>query len=345
MPVINGIVKRGMDMSPLASFESYSGLGFPEAASVATLRSIAHMFGASKNRCGIYLLQFPDNKFYVGQAVDVVRRFSQHRKNYDDILGFSFIPTPRKLLDEIERNLIYKAEQLELLILNTVHATNVVGETDLDLILSPEQQDFWLSSPESFNCSEVSVSPITLSQAHLERFWRQFQKFKAHPLFSPASELMQIYLANCIPSPRRTEYSFWAVSCLPTTNHNTWPRLACVNIGVMEALVIGCFKECPTKLWGFLTVASDVLYETYQNAETFIAAFPSIEVIQRNYKDAGQYQVTLWAEDEKSLKLLLANAAIRKAAAALALRVMRKRATIYSKYHCKQLADLVVMGN
>ena len=232
-----------MDIWSLSSFEYYSGLGFPEAAPVATLRSIAHIFGASKNRCGIYLLQFPDNKFYVGQALNVVRRFAQHRKNYDDIIGFSFIPTPRKLLDETERKLIYKAEQLNLLILNTVHATNVVGETDLDLVVSPEQQDFWLFSPESFNRDEVSVSKITLSHAHLERFWRQFQKFKTHPLFSPTSELLRIYLANCILSPRRTEYSFWAISCLPTTNHNTWPRLACINIGVMEVLVIGHFKH------------------------------------------------------------------------------------------------------
>ncbi len=330
-----------MDIWSLSSFEYYSGLGFPEAAPVATLRSIAHIFGASKNRCGIYLLQFPDNKFYVGQALNVVRRFAQHRKNYDDIIGFSFIPTPRKLLDETERKLIYKAEQLNLLILNTVHATNVVGETDLDLVVSPEQQDFWLFSPESFNRDEVSVSKITLSHAHLERFWRQFQKFKTHPLFSPTSELLRIYLANCILSPRRTEYSFWAISCLPTTNHNTWPRLACINIGVMEVLVIGHFKESPTKLWGFVTVAADVLYETFQNDETFMAAFPSIELNKRGYKDAGQHQVTLWAGDEKSLRNLLGDKSIQKSAASLALRVMRKRATIYSKYHCKQLADLV----
>ena len=332
-------------MAALSSFESYSGLGFPEVEPVATLRSIAHIFGVSKNRCGIYLLEFPGEKFYVGQAVDVVRRFAQHRKNYDEIIGFSFIPTPRKLLDEAERGLIRKAEQLNLMILNTVHATNVIGDTDLDLVLSREQQDSWLSSPASFNRDETSVSTIALPDAQLERFSSQFRKFKEHQLFSPSSQLLSLYLGNCIPSPKRTEYSFWAVSCFPATNRNTWPRLFCVSVGVMEAFVLGYFKSSPTEIWGFLTVASDVLSETYENDELLMAAFPSIEIVRREYRDAGQHQITLWAGGERSMRILLEDKAVQKSAATLALRVMRKRATIYSKFHCKQLSDLAIMHN
>lgn len=330
-------------MVALSSFECYSGLGFPEAEPVATLRSIAHLFGASKNRCGIYLLEFVGEKFYVGQALDVVRRFAQHRKNYDEIIGFSFIPTPRKDLDETERSLIRKAEQLHLVILNTVHATTVIGDTDLDLVLPREQQDSWLASPATFNRDDTSLSAISLPDAQLERFSSQFRKYKEHPLFSLSSRLLSLYLGNCIPSPRQTEYSFWAVSCFPATNRNTWPRLVCVSIGVMEVLVIGYFKNSPTEIWGFLTVASDVLSEAYENDELLMAAFPSIEIIRREYRDAGQHQITLWAGDEQSLGVLLEDKVVQKAAATLTLRVMRKRATIYSKFHCKQLADLAMM--
>ena len=39
---------------------------------------------------------------------------------------------------------------------------------------------------------------------------------------------------------------------------------------------------------------------------------------------------------------LLADESVSKAAAMLALRVMRKRATIYAKFHCTQLADLAL---
>jgi hypothetical protein len=333
-------------MVSLSFFANYSDLGFPEVEPVATLRSIAHLFGASKNRCGIYLLEFTSEKFYIGQAVDVVRRFAQHRKNYDEIIGFSFISTPRKLLDETERTLIRKAEQLNLLILNTIHATNVIGDSDLDFVFPPEQQNSWLSSPTSFNRDEKTSTPtISLPEAQFERFHSQFRKFQKHLLFSQSTQLISLYINNCIPSPRRTEYSFWAVSCFPSTNRNSWPRLACVNIGMMEVFVVGYFKEDPSKIWGFLTVASDVLSKTYENDESLMAAFPLIDILNVEYRDAGQHQITLWAGDMSTLGALLEDKAIQQSAATLALRVMRKRATIYGKFHCKQLADLATRQN
>ena len=77
-------------------------LGYPPLEPVASLRSIAHLFGSSKNRCGIYMLEFPNSIFYIGKAVDVVRRFSQHRKNHENIIGFSFIKCPEQRLSEVE---------------------------------------------------------------------------------------------------------------------------------------------------------------------------------------------------------------------------------------------------
>ena len=331
-------------MSPLSSPDRYSPLGFPPAEPVSTLRSVAHLFGSSKSRCGIYLLEFPEERFYIGQAVDVARRFGQHRKNYDDISGFSFIPTQRGSLDQMERDLIQKAELLGLVILNTVHASNVIGETDLDMVLSQDEQAEWLSSPVRFNTGD-SASPIALPGAQLERFSKQFHKFKEHPLHIPASELLTTYVHHCIPAPKRTEYSFWVVSCLPTTNRNTWPRLLCVSAGVMELLVVGFHKDDSSALWGFVTVASDVLSDTFKTDKSLVDFFPSVEIIRRQYRDAGQYQVTLWAGDEQSFVAILRHGAVQQAAASLALRVMRKRATIYSKFHCKHAANYAIGTN
>lgn len=324
--------------------DRFSELGFAQLAPVSTLRSIAQLFGSSKPRCGIYLLEFPERRFYIGQAVEVVRRFAQHRKNYDEIVGFAFVPIQRAHLDQVERDLIRKAELLGMVILNTVHTSNVVGDTDLDMVVSPEEQTFWLSSPAKFNDGDT-VSPIVLPVAQLERFSEQFRRFKAHRLFPPGSQLLQTYLHHCIPAPKRTEYSFWVVSCLPSTNRDTWPRLLCVSAGVMELLVLGCHKATPSEMWGFVTVASDVLSETFPTDDALMAAFPLIEVVRREYRDAGQHQVTLHADNERSMKKLLQHKAVRRAAAALALRVMRKRATIYAKFHCKQLADFAIPRN
>ena len=324
--------------------EAYLELGFPPLESVSTLRSIAHLFGSSKNRCGIYLLEFPERKFYIGQAVEVVRRFAQHRKNYDQIIGFAFIPAPRTHLDQKERDLIHQAEQVGLVILNTVHASNVIGETDLDMVISPEEQVAWLASPREFNEMDQFL-PISLPESQAGRFAKRFQKFKTHPLFLPASLLLQTYLLHCIPSPSRTEYSFWAASCLPSTNKNTSPRLLCLSAGVMELFVIGYHKNASAEMWGFVTVASDVLAETFQDFQELEEAFPSIEIVQRGYRDAGQHQLTILAESERSFRSVLEHQAVQRAAAVLAIRVMRKRATIYSKFHCKQLIDVLESNN
>lgn len=89
-------------------------------------------------------------------------------------------------------------------------------------------------------------------------------------------------------------------------------------------------------------MASDVLSRTFKSDKAILMEFPDVELIRRDYRDAGQYQLSLHAHDLVTMKALLANSAIQEAAAVLALRVMRKRATIYSKFHCKQLADLVL---
>jgi hypothetical protein len=326
-------------MRPFA--ERITDLGFLSMESVVSFRSIAHLFGSTKSRCGIYLLVFHQEQTYIGQALNVVRRFAQHRRNYDNITGFSFIPVRQERLDETERKLIHRAEQFALTLLNTVHVSNVVGETDLDFVVSVIEQNAWLEAPELFNQRE-HIDPLILTDSQLQRFSCQFEKFKKHPFAPTALQLLRRYLYGCIPSPGRTEYSFWAVSCLPTTNRTTWPRLACINLGVMEAFVIGFTKVKPLELWGFVNVASDVLYGAFGNEDGFIKCFPSIELVRRNYRDAGQNQISLHAHDEASLKIIMESAAIRKAAAVLALRVMRKRATIYGKFHCKQLADYLL---
>lgn len=328
-------------MSVDASFTVPLELGFPPLSPVSTLRSIAQLFGSTKSRCGIYLLEFPSRTFYIGQAIDVVRRFAQHRQTYEQIIGFAFLPAPKAALDAMEREMIHKSELLTLVILNTIHASVVVGDTDLDMVLSKERQQAWLVSPTSFNSND-EAAPITLSASQLERFRKQFQIFQQHSHFAAASSFLRTYIQNCVPAPSRTEYSFWVVSCMPSTNKNTWPRLLCFSAGIMELLVVGVHKSNPSEMWGFVTVASDILSLQFESDQAIKEAFSSIEITRNNYRDAGQHQITLQANNELALKAILGHEAVQQAAAALALRVMRKRATIYAKFHCKQLADFAL---
>jgi hypothetical protein len=308
---------------------------------VLSLNSIAHLFGQTKKRCGIYLLEFPNSVYYIGQAIDVVRRFSQHRRGHNDIVGFSFIPTPAADLNTVERDLIFRAEKLGLKIINAVHVTNIIGETDLDLILSSVEQEAWLRDPCLFNGSDTASS-IQMTETQQLRFAKNFNRFVKHPLASKAIGLLQHYIMNCVPTPKRTEYSFWSVSCMPNTNLNTWPRLFCVNAAMMETFVVGFERKNNDALWSFINVAKSTLVAKWGSLRSFNRSFPFAEIVDCEYRDAGGDQVGLHVYDNGPMEDLLADRHVCQAAAILNLRVMRKRATIYCKYHCSQLASRVL---
>ncbi len=318
-------------------------MGFPALEAVTSLQSVAHLFGSTKKRCVIYFLAFQSGLFYVGQAVDVVRRFSQHRRNHDDIIGFSFTPVPKPELNDTEKALIFKAESLGLKITNAVHVTSIVGDTDFDLVVPMAEQDAWLNSPLQPTSSDKFDPRIVLPEAQQVRFSKQYSRFSKHPLGCSALKLLTQYVESCIPAPRLTEYSFWAVSCMPSGNSD-WPRLLCVNAALMELFAVGWQKQAASGLlWSFVNVAEDVLLEHWKSLNKLKRKFPFLSFERRSYRDAGQHQITIFCEGSARLMMqLLSDPGIAKAAATLALRVMRKRATIYGKYHCPQLADLAL---
>ena len=322
--------------------EIISCLSFPKLTNVTGFKSIAHLFGTSKPRCGIYLLAFPEDTFYIGQAVDVVRRFSQHLKTYEKIEGFTFFKTPKSKLDALEKDLIYRAEKAGLTLLNVVHVSSVVGETDLDMLFDEGVLERWIESPEEENLKDSDTMPIILPLAHNERASLKMAQLEAHPLFQTALIQLFGFLDTSIPYPRTSEYSFWAVSAMPSTNRNSLPRMICVNVSMMEVFSVGYYleKECEGLTWSFINVASDVFYEGFGSLKKFELDHPDISVnTTPSYRDGGQLLIKLDAFTQNCMINLLLDLRVTKAAATLCLRLMRKRPTIFSKFHCPQLVD------
>lgn len=320
----------------------YAKLGFPPLKPVATLPSVAHLFSSKRknSRCGVYLLAFPDNTYYIGQTVEVVYRFSQHLRRHA-ISGFSFIPTRKALLDGVEFDKIRLAENLGFRLINIVHTTVSAVEADLDLVLPPAEQAKWVGRGAYHFKRDPSPS-IALPQAHIDRFAPKFQQFLAHPLALSAAKLLGTYLVSAIPSPRRTEYSFWNVSCMPSTGAPNRKRLFCVSAASMELFVLFCDKSNPRELSGFLTISVETLEVLHPDMNTFKRKHPTVEMSIYPYQDAGEDQITLHAFGLNALKRLLGDKDVQKAAGVLAQRVMRKRPTFYAQYHCPQLASLAL---
>jgi hypothetical protein len=84
--------------------------GFRPAVDIEGRASIADLFKNRQKRCGIYVLDFGNGDFYVGQATDVVRRHAQHCHNHQDISAIRFRPTAPDRLDSVEADVIAALE-------------------------------------------------------------------------------------------------------------------------------------------------------------------------------------------------------------------------------------------
>src|SRR5215213_10491999 len=118
-------------------------MGFSPWRQVHGRASIADFFKPGR-RCGIYVLRFSNEEFYAGQAVDVTRRYAQHRKTHADIEQMAFKQVPRDKLDEEERSLIWCLERQGWPLRNVTFTSMPKAESDFDLVMPPEEQERWL---------------------------------------------------------------------------------------------------------------------------------------------------------------------------------------------------------
>lgn len=315
------------------------GFRFANGLNVQGRLSISDLFPKSKNRCGIYLLEFSDNTFYIGQAIDNVKRFSQHRKNYDNIINYWFQEINKQKLDEIEQKLIQEAEIRGLLLTNKTYVSNVIGDTDLDIIISPEDQKTWLEENKELPKDTFDLFAL-VDEKYKVKYKQNFQILKQFEIYSTIKEILRIYIKKSIPSFKKTELSFWSLSCLPSTNKNTYPRYCCLNINAMEVFVLG-FNKAANKPFCFINISSRYFDETV--LRIFTKTYKSLSIYDTNYRAAGADQICFEFSDLDEFKnFLQTETKATQSIKEMNLRLMRKGGTIYSPYHCFNLINDVL---
>ena len=124
--------------------ETLANLGFDEATCVKGRASVADLFKRSA-RYGIYVLHFSRDEYYAGKAIDVTRRYVQHRKVHTDIERISFKCVPESRLKEEEPHIISTLEASGFWLRSIQFTRFPVGASDLDTVIPPEEQDRWLA--------------------------------------------------------------------------------------------------------------------------------------------------------------------------------------------------------
>lgn len=308
---------------------------------VRYLNSIAHLFPPSKGRTGIYVLRFADGQQYVGQAVNVVGRFAQHRRTWDDIVSIDFARVPRRSLDASEVEAIRILEGGGIRLRNIHHATHVLGDRDIDLHVTPDDQYAWLNGAPILEDVPDRIDDAAQRTQGVDAFTR-FQKFDSTYL---VSALCGIYITLAIPRPRETERTFWALSAAPSTNkRRDHRRLAALSINTMETFVIGqnLSNEFGWLLTGFVVLRPATLAE-YTSLDDVGASESSLLELDtdRQYHAAGDDQAVIHFFAFDGFKELVTLPGFAEAARELNLRLMRKGPTLQWKAHNFQLADEV----
>jgi len=316
------------------------GFQFDNAFNVQGRLSISDLFPKSKNRCGIYLFNFSNETYYIGQAIDAVKRFSQHRKNHNNIVKFWFQSVKKENLNAVEKKLIQEAEVKGLLLTNKTFVSKIIGDTDLDLIISPPEQENWLKNNTQISNEDYDLYS-TIDIKHKIKFRQNFEKLKQVDTFPQIKRILKTYIINCIPAFKKTELSFWALSCMPSTNISTYPRYFCMNINAMEVFVLG-YERKMRQPFCFIILTSRI-WDNDNELDRLFDKYKTLEIEKSNYRAAGSDQILFHFSDLNELEdLLLTEHKVIGSIKELNLRLMRKGGTIYSPFHCFDLVKDVL---
>jgi len=315
-------------------------LGFDKYFYAKGMRSIAGQF-TQNNRCGIYILHFENGEFYVGLAIDVVNRYAQHRQNHKDIEFVSFKEVAKSNLPDIEKETVYALENLKKPLRNINIVSIIIGETDLDLIVTPNEQTQWLN----YELGIDSLKTERFEYPELrKKYLKKFQTLSKYEHFEDVKNILQSYVLETIPFPCKTEYSFWSISCLPSTGDKPLYR---TNIFWQETLV--CFQDQyfneQTQLNEIenlilIWLSKSKLADHFTQDE-LMKKFQTLEFVDRVWESGGQDQQCILISVSEFFAFFNTKE-IKDAIKEFNLRLMRKGGCNWNRYHCFALADEAV---
>lgn len=318
----------------------FHDLGFKKYFFCKGMPSVAGQF-TNNNRCGIYILHFENGEYYVGLTNDAVNRYAQHRLNHSDIEYISFKEVAKSKLVEAEKEIIYELEKLKKPLRNINIVSIILGDTDLDLIVSKKEQTKWINYELPW--SALNTERFEYPELR-NKYSKQFMALKQNKQFEDICAILQGYVIAAIPLPRKTQYSFWSCSCLPTTGDKPLVR---INIYWQETFVI--YEDVFELLDSHETIngltiriwLSKNIFEENFTEEELTEKYNTIEFIDRVWPSGGQDQKCVSISGFEFFDFIY-TPKIQDAVKDFNLRLMRKGGCIFNRYHCFDLADQAV---
>lgn len=269
-------------------------------------------------RCGVYVLHFSNGDLYAGQAVNVCRRYCQHRFVHPDIEHISFKPICQTDLSAHERNIIGELELCGLTLRNISLVTMPTGDCDFDLVMPPAQQQGWLDDPDYVDLSGSRFQ----DDEHRRRYARRFQKYMTMKDSTDALDVLREYVRAGIPRISEGEMSMWSVSCLPG-GHRA-PKMTIysrLNVGLQEVCTVGR----QGRMFYTFHMARSPLCEVFGKALGGLRRrYIGLTIEDHRYPSGGTDQIMLLAETKRCALSLVKDRDVVRAIRIFNLGLMRK---------------------
>lgn len=292
----------------------------------------------SDEKCsGIYILEFRNNEYYIGQAKKIQVRIKQHFKKYNDIVTIYFKPTTEDLLlsEENTTIAIFETQKLRIRNLKQVEFLNVFDEV---------QQEKWVSNltyntliGSKFNNDDVR-----------NKLKDRYLKLKEKLYFKEIINLLRKYIKSAIPNYLASEFNYWNITCLP----NYLKKINCIiRININSVPVLSVFEE-PDNTLTFMLYVSKVPFLKYlkQNNDSFrllSETIPSLRIDLRNAfeekTEGDEITVLINQEDfQNALENELLISSIRLFNLRMMNKTGREEKNRRAVSHCLDLSDKIL---
>jgi hypothetical protein len=203
--------------------------------------------------------------------------------------------------------------------------------------LDPGQQRDWIEGRTDLpDAGERSES---LEQRF--KYAARFEKLLGRPQAKEVLAILGIYGQNCIPIPRRTERTYWSVSCLPSTSDKPLVR---VNASWMELFTL--YAEGEDLRARFIVHLSD--FTTDRSATPSQVDEPFLEQSVATPEDVSHFfprgadMFGVNVRGSVSIRQFLANSRVLRAIRTFNLTHMNRGRNAYQASHCYSVADTML---
>lgn len=324
-PEWTALLRPYADANKLGALDDIlTSLGFRKPVLAPTEGSITASFRSQARRCGIYVLRFANGEYYVGQTVDITRRFAQHRKRHGDIAQVSFRPIGRRSLDFHEAQLIWLLELKGFRLRNIDMTSILITEPgSFDELMDAEHQQRWLT-----DCSFVDLGGERVSVKGSDGVYKErYATFKSMALYKDVFPVVHAYVRNALPAARSGEASYWQTSVLPPG----YAVLVRINVNWQEVFFVNTTDD---GVVFFITASRKLLQQAFGDDLALLSRrYAGIELEEIHYRAGGSDQITAWLWDAPSALRFVNDPEVLPAIRHYTLRLMKKGKSPWARFH------------